>query len=490
MKDTKEVRPHLVEILSQDDLDRMHAAALEIIEEVGIRVSNSELLKRFAERAEGRVRIDGDIVRFERSMVEEYLADYKKEQKQERLEKTDRLLGVTGAHANSIVDLDTGEIRPITSSDLVEMAKLIDSMHESGIFGSAPGYPQDVPAHLQPIAQYKIGCENSRTAGPSPRNTLEQTKYIYEIAQLMEHEFSIAAIPNPVRISPYLGHHFDAGFLVISPLTLGGSGVDIAVHFLDRQVRIEMAGGPMAGATGPIFIPAVFVQEIAETIAAYMVFKTVAKGNVNFYIGGCALFDMSSGTAISGCPENLLMGLLHVEVNRYYGNDLQKVFFAGMECGSMEPGEQAACEKSLSVAMLALAGVRIVGCAGVLGMDEIFSPEQLVIDAEMIGYINRLLEGFEFSDKTLAVEAIKEVGPGGNYLMHDTTLENFRNLLWMPTLFNRQMYKTWKTKDGKTIRDKAKAKARELIAKHDFELPGDVRKELDRIYEHAQKTLG
>ena len=490
MKDTKEVRPHLVQILSQDDLDRMHAAALEIIEETGIRVGNSELLKRFAERAEGRVRIDGDIVRFERSMVEEYLADYKKEQKQERLEKTDRLLGVTGAHANSIVDLDTGEIRPITSSDLVEMAKLIDSMHESGIFGSAPGYAQDVPPNLQPIAQYKIGCENSRTAGPSPTNTPEQAEYLYEMAQLMEHHFNVAAIPNPARISPLLGHRPDTGLLMISPLTLGGSGVDIAVRFLDRQVPITMSSCPLPGATSPIFISAMYVQAIAETIAGYMVFKTVATGTVDFYIASSGSLDMSTALSVAGPPENILMGLLQVELNRYYGNDLQKVFFTTMSSDSMEPGEQAACEKSLSIAMLALAGVRIATCVGTLGMVEIFSAEQLVIDAEMIGYINRFLEGFEFSDKTLAVEAIKEVGPGGNYLMHDTTLENFRSLLWMPTLFNRQMYKTWKMKDGKTIRDKARARARELIAKHDFELPGEVKKELDRIYKHAQKTLG
>ncbi len=77
----------------------------------------------------------------------------------------------------------------------------------------------------------------------------------------------------------------------------------------------------------------------------------------------------------------------------------------------------------------ALAGVRIFTGAGLLAVDEVCSAEKLVLDNEVVNYVKSLVNVFNFSDERLSLDIIKDVGIGGEFISHQSTISDFRNAI-------------------------------------------------------------
>jgi len=127
---------------------------------------------------------------------------------------------------------------------------------------------------------------------------------------------------------------------------------------------------------------------------------------------------------------------------------------------------------------------------GLLSVDEIISEEQLVIDNEFVGMLKRMARGFELSEEAMAMDVIKDVGPGGLYLATEHTLRNYRTELWQPDLFTREMYAPWVAKGKRTDRELAAQRVEELLAKDlPFGISEDAEKRLLAVIEGAGKRL-
>ena len=131
---------------------------------------------------------------------------------------------------------------------------------------------------------------------------------------------------------------------------------------------------------------------------------------------------------------------------------------------------------------------RIFTCAGLLAVDEIYSAEQLVIDYEIIQYVARVCQGFEFNDQTLAIQAIEEVGlASGSFLYHRSTFDNFKKTTWMPDLFEHTTMRQWQEKGQPSIINQARQIARRKITEHEYQLEAEKRRDLEAIYQRAKK---
>jgi trimethylamine--corrinoid protein Co-methyltransferase len=134
-----------------------------------------------------------------------------------------------------------------------------------------------------------------------------------------------------------------------------------------------------------------------------------------------------------------------------------------------------------------LAGATGVGTVGHLENAVTFSPVQLVIDNEIVAYVKRMLRGFEVTEETLAVDVIKQVGIGGNFLQHDSTARLFRQESWLSSLLPRLSWEAWQDQEVGGMAEKAKEKAREIIASHNPQpLSHEQMQEIDRIVTAAQ----
>jgi len=96
----------------------------------------------------------------------------------------------------------------------------------------------------------------------------------------------------------------------------------------------------------------------------------------------------------------------------------------------------------------AMAGANMIYGAGMLELGQTFSLEQLVIDNEIINMERRAMEGIPVNDETLAVDVIKEIGVGKDFIGHPTTMNNM-DLVSAPTVFNRDMIGDWRAQGSK-----------------------------------------
>jgi len=153
------------------------------------------------------------------------------------------------------------------------------------------------------------------------------------------------------------------------------------------------------------------------------------------------------------------------------------------------PDAQAACEKTTCALMGALRGSRRFIDLGQLSIDEIFSPEQMVIDRAILSSIERLINGFEFRDmENLTLNTIKEVLDEKNFLAHPTTIEQFKKAYWFPQIFERRMLEAWKTVGAPGVIEKAHNSVQDKISNQEPRLDELTMSRLDKIYDKACRS--
>jgi trimethylamine--corrinoid protein Co-methyltransferase len=192
--------------------------------------------------------------------------------------------------------------------------------------------------------------------------------------------------------------------------------------------------------------------------------------------------DLRTGAYTGGGPEDFLFGAASNLLADFYDVPLSMGAYA---TGAREPDWQAAVENSFSSLMAVGSGADMLLGAGLLHGSRILSYEEMVMDAEIWGILAAMARGIEVSPETLALDAIREVGPGGNYLAHRHTKAHMR-ALWQPTLFDRRPYGAWEAKrDG--ARDWARARAQAILRDHRPRvLEAAAERELAGIIESAE----
>jgi trimethylamine--corrinoid protein Co-methyltransferase len=118
------------------------------------------------------------------------------------------------------------------------------------------------------------------------------------------------------------------------------------------------------------------------------------------------------------------------------------------------------------------------------------SPEMLIIANEIIEDALRIARGIQVNDDTLAVDVIRKVGPGGNFLAEKHTLGNLLKEHLVPKISNRESYEIWKRNGSKSILDISKEKTKEILEKHKpIALEKDVQMNIEEIMKKAQMEL-
>jgi len=454
----------LVGGLTDGQLDDVHDKAMTLIERIGLDVGHEGIKKRLAEH--DGVHIGGDRVTFDRDLVEKHLSllEY---------ESWEGFKITAGAYELNVTDLETGEIRPSTQRDLVDLLELCDSY---GLEGCAPAMPLDVPEPMREIAMYKACFQHTRGYGwgygdQTPNSTIRAARTVYEMSKVVDKPFSLP-------------------LWIISPFRTTTSDLDILYDFLDEGIRMWVATMPIAGMTAPIHLVSAYIQSMAELFAGYTLLCLVNPNGCNYpsMIDSIRAYacDMKYGSFVYGSPEDALGTMLQLQLNRRYGIPL---IGRSLLTTAKEPDGHAAAEKAAHTMAAMLYGARGFCDPGLLSVDEIMSAEQVVIDMEIVEYCARFARGLEYNEETSSIEAILEVGAGGSFLAHETTLASYREAFWESPLFEHASLASWRQRGEKSVRERAREIARQRIADHDYELEKAKRDELERIYRQAESQL-
>ncbi|GAH57829.1 unnamed protein product, partial [marine sediment metagenome] len=196
------------------------------------------------------------------------------------------------------------------------------------------------------------------------------------------------------------------------------------------------------------------------------------------------------GAMVFGSPENMLFQMLCADCNRFYGWN-QARGPGNIHVMAKLPNTQSAAEKAAVMTLGAFLGARGFGSAGTLSLDEIFSPEQLLVDCEIRDWVQRAIQGVWIGEEVVD-DWLSEIRAGikQGFMALDSTLDSYKRHIWHPQRFERRAIGPWLAEGGPCFSKRLKSEVRRRIATHDFELDGKKRREIDRIYRAAQISVG
>jgi hypothetical protein len=442
---------------TRDDIRRMHQAALEALHQIGLGVDNATALERLA--AAG-ARVEGGRAHLAPEFVEEQLAQIRlnrdgasgRIRSDARADQEVRQTGKADEAGQEVpLTLSVGDMcqyyhRPfaegesespielMSTEDLIEATKLITSMADAGLGGYVPGVPRDVPSQLQAILEYRIGAEFGPRVTLDTLNPPEALPFIFEMAD---------ALGDPME---------GGGMFTVSPLRLSGYEFDVAVRHAARWKRFWVTTYPMVGATAPVRLRSAWVLSIAEAIGGAITLHTVGEGKPVYVSIGMFPFDLRTFAAVGGMPECAWMYWASAQVTRYYDPAAGYSMMIGTQ--AKRPGVQAGYEKAMAGVFGVLTGCNDLHYVGVMSFDDIFSPEQMVLDCELRDMLQQLRGGIPPQDPEEWLRDIQE-GVGQGYVAADTTLDHYRDTYWFPQLFDRTSWHSFASGQGSTARARA-----------------------------------
>jgi trimethylamine--corrinoid protein Co-methyltransferase len=224
----------------------------------------------------------------------------------------------------------------------------------------------------------------------------------------------------------------------------------------------------VGGAMAPVSVAGTLTQVLAEVLAGVAYSQLVRKGAPVVAGTFVSSIDMNSGAPTFGTPEAAHVTYGAGQLFRRLGLPYRS---AGSFNGSKLPDAQAAYETSNSLNMGLLSGVNfMLHSAGWLEGGLVASFEKFVMDADQLGTLHHLAAGVSVDDNAQAMDAIREVGPGGHYLGCAHTQANFKSAFWRSDLLDYKPFETWEEEGARDTEALATARVSKLLA--DYQQPG------------------
>jgi trimethylamine--corrinoid protein Co-methyltransferase len=227
-----------------------------------------------------------------------------------------------------------------------------------------------------------------------------------------------------------------------------------------------------AGAAAPD-IGTALIRHHAGVLAGSAAVQAAAPGAPFFYVAD----PTTAGLPAAGSEASLFQ-LAAAQLAAHVGLPLVA---GGQRTTSHEPDWQACMQGAFAALSTTAAGADVTGGAGLLGAATAFSLAQLVMDAEIFSWNAFIAAGIHVDDETIALDAIRQVGIGGNYLGQRHTRRHMKEV-WRPRLLDRTMWDVWVASGREGAYEKATALAEQLLAEHTpVPLGAEARGTIERI---------
>jgi trimethylamine--corrinoid protein Co-methyltransferase len=452
------------EVLSQEEVERIHAASMEVLSTVGVKVGWRPAREIF--RAAGaEVDDEGQCVR-----IPEKLVRWAVEQAPARFalygsgpdedSGAEFTLPIGGDEVcfaglgtpTHILDLDTGERRPSTMDDVVRHIQLINGcqyIHNSQM----DVWPNDIPMTT-------IHTESIWAWAHHSRKAFGMGCYGYlPTLDMMRMMAIVAGGKEALRHRPM----FFAICSVGSPLQMLQMQLEGLLVCADYGQPLAMSPEAIAGATAPVTLAGLLVQQNANILAHVVLAQAYRPKTPVLYGTVSTIANMRLGTVALGAVETGLITAGAAQMARYYGLPCRSV---GAATEAKREDLQAGLERTATLLAAVLAGVNFITCGGTLDGTMLESDALLMLDDELCGAALRVARGIEVDEGTLALDLIKQIGFSGNYLAEEHTVSRFRQEHYIPNLLPREPYDTWEEAGERSALDHAKDLVRDVLAKH------------------------
>ena len=457
--------------LTEDAIQRIHQAAMRIIEEVGFQVNSETAMQRF-ESAGAHIDRENRVVRVPQHKVMELIESAPAEitlcgQKIENdiVLGGKRVYAGTGGTALYIWDQRNQEKRLATLHDLKRIAKLVDALENVHLF-LLPTYPNELPVEQVDINRFFAGLDNTTKHIMGGVYTLDGVKQVIRMAEL------IAGSAEELRRRPIVSMIT----CTISPLMLDKQYGDLVVPIVEAGIPIVVPSEPLCGATSPITLAGNIVMQVVDSLMAVMLVQLIRPGAPVIFGSVATSTDLSDFKYLGGSIEMGLINAASAQMAQFY--KLPYYATGGMS-DSKVLDSQSGYESALTSVLCALAGSNFIhDAAGLMEFAISVCDEKYVIDNEILGMVMRAVEGIRVDDETIAFDLIKQVGPGGNFITAHHTRRFMRREHYRPSLSDRHLRHEWEDLGGKDAFQRASGKVDDILAHHMWSLPLEVREQI------------
>jgi trimethylamine---corrinoid protein Co-methyltransferase len=444
-------------LLSQNQVERVHQASLEIMEDIGVLVRNQKARQIFSEHG-ASVDSESQIVKIPASVVERYRAAfppkftfYARDPQYDRTLPADSPLILTGSSAPNIIDPVTGEERRSRSEDLARIAHLINELPGYDVF-SVSTLAEDAPKGQFSLSRYYPSIKN--TVKPVRANTPPD-----EAEAMLRLIFLIAGGEEAFRQRPFVTHHYCP---VVSPLTMDFDSTELLIFFSERNLPSYFSIVPNAGLTSPLTMLSTLAQCNAEFLVAGVLTQMIQPGKAVIYSSLPTVADMRTGAYSPGAIETGILHMACAQMARFY--DVPSGGYIGLTNSKINDA-QSGYETAASVIAGFLGGVDIFNMGGLLDALMAFDFSKAVIDNEIALMMKRIKRGLEFSEENLALDQIAEVGPAGMFAGTEHTLARMRTAMLLPEVADRDPRAQWLERGAPEAHASALRRVQEILTR-------------------------
>jgi trimethylamine--corrinoid protein Co-methyltransferase len=467
--------------MSEAEVKRIHEAALQALEEIGLSQAPPSGIEAMT-RAGAILGEDGRL-RFPRALVEDMLAKaarnitlHARDPKFDlQLSGKNVHFGTAGA-AVHVVDFKTGNYRDSTAQDLYDAARLTQNLDNVHFFQRAM-VCRDIEDNFEmDINTLYASCAGTKKHVGTSFSDPSHMEGAFELIHML------AGGEESWRARPFISN---SNCFVVPPMKFAEESCLIMEHCIREGMPVLLLSAGQAGATAPAPIALAIVQAVAECLAGVVYVNSIKPGHPAIFGTWPFVSDLRTGAMSGGSAEQALLSAGCAQMHHFYGLPGGAV---GGISDSKLPDMQAGWEQGITNTLAGLSGLNMVyesvGMhASLLG----FCLESLVLGDDILGQVQRCVRGIDVTEDTVSIEAMKSVcldGPG-HYLGSDQTLKLMQTEYIYPVIGNRMSPKEWEAAQKPQLLDKAIERKNTILQKAgnqiDLEIDAAIRKAY-RIY--------
>ena len=447
------------EPLSADQIEAIHEASLDVIEQIGIRFLNETALDYLQhagcsiDRSDMNVKMDRHwVMEMVRHAPSSFTVTPRNPQHNVTIGDGHFIFGQVSSPPN-ILDSDTGR-RMGTRADFCNFLHLSQAFNCIHAIVGYPVEPMDLHAsirHLYATLDMLVHTDKVIHGYSLGKERIEDVMEMTRIASGLTHEEFDA--------SPHMFTNINSS----SPLKHDYPMLDGAMRLAKRKQPVVITPFTLSGAMAPVTIVGAIVQQNAEVLAAIALLQFINPGTPVVYGAFTSNVDMKSGAPAFGTPEYIRAMQVSGQMARFYNVPIRS---SNANAANIPDG-QAVWESAFSLqgAMSGHSNL-VYHAAGWLEGGLSASPEKFVMDCEMLQQIIYTQQPLEFDTDALAVEAINIVGPDGHFFGCDHTQKRYKTAFYNPFLSDWSNYESWQEAGAIWTHDRAKTACKRILEEH------------------------
>jgi len=462
-----------IRVLTDSQIEEVHAATLQILQETGFMYESKRALKVLEDHG-CAVDYESMVAKIPPGLVE-WAIDQTPSSFMVRARDPEKSVMFGGNilyFFNSVgarhVDIDTG----ITCAATLEQNNR--SIIVSDALQSVHAFPSYTPYFeiegIPPVMSCPVSCAQRMRFSTKPsRGATEVESYLWETQ---------------------IAHACDCQLLglicIHPPMKLAAEGCDAAFHYLAAGFPMYLAAGSPMGAGHPVTMAGATVYHNAENLAMLVLVQCIRPGTgamVDNFVSG---LNMRTGELNFGSAA---CALHHMAFNQIWHSHYKiPINNVGSAFSNSKMVDYQLGAEKLPLAMCsALSGANMITLHGGLTAELAYSPILAIIDDDIARSIGRIIEGFDVNEETIDIDAFKEVGFGGSFLGIQQTRKFWRSEDYITNVFDKSAYQQWLAGGKKTTLDKAKERYEEILAQHKPNpLTAKQDSEIDKVLKEAE----